>query len=166
MHRRLLIIRHADTERKRPGQEDHERELTARGRGDALRVAARIEQLDATPEIVLCSDAKRAKATWSCMQEVLEDVTDVTYTDDLYLADVDRLLESLYAVDDESTQVAVIAHNPGLQNFVQWLSGTAVRMNPCTVAVLDGSGPSWAEALGQRAWEVGEALQPRFPGGV
>ncbi|MFW5967081.1 MAG: SixA phosphatase family protein [Persicimonas sp.] len=166
MKRQLLVIRHADTESKRPGQDDHDRQLTARGRGDALRVAARIEQLGATPDLVLCSDAERAQSTWSCMHEVLEEVTDVTYTSDLYLAGVDRLLERLYAVDDECARVAVIAHNPGLQNFVQWLSGTAVRMNPCTVALLEGRGSSWAESLGQRTWEVDEVLQPRLPGGV
>lgn len=160
MQRQLLIIRHADAERKAAGQDDHERALTAKGRGDALRVAAGIEQAGWAPQQLVCSDATRARQTWSCMEEVFDGSVQVSYTDDLYLAGVDSLLEVLYALDEELGRVALIAHNPGLQNLVAWLSNASVRMAPATAALLGGSGPSWAEALGQHDWRLEDVIQP------
>lgn len=165
MKRQLLVIRHAATERHNAGG-DHARELTARGRADALRVAARIEQLGWTPSCVLCSDAARARQTWSCMQQVLDGVDDATHSEDLYLADLDRLLEGLYAADEACTRLAVIAHNPGLRELIEWLTGTPVRMTPCSAALLDGSGASWAEALGRHAWHLEEFVDPHTLAGA
>ncbi len=157
MKRKLLVIRHAHTE---SGSPDHARQLTARGRGDALRVAARIQQLGWTPQKVLSSDAARTTQTVEHMNEVFEADVDVTYTNDLYLADVDSALDELYALPDDVSEAGVIGHNPGWQELVRWLCGVAVRMSPCTAVLLTGSGDTWADALQQNRWELEEVIRP------
>ncbi len=160
MKRKLLVIRHANTEHKQPGHTDHERELTAKGRSDALRVAARIQQLGWAPERVVSSDATRTRQTWQHMSEVFEAPADVSFTDSLYLADVDSVCDELFALPEDVTEVAIVGHNPGWQNVVQWLSGVAVRMSPGTAVLLQGMGESWADAVRQNKWELGEVIRP------
>lgn len=160
MKRKLLVIRHAHTESKQPGHTDHERNLTAKGRGDALRVAARIQQLGWTPQLTLCSDASRTQQTWELMSEVFESRVPTTHTNALYLADVDTVLDELFGLDEDTIEVAVLGHNPGWQNLVHWLSGVAVRMSPGTAVLLEGVGDTWADALRQNGWELGEVIRP------
>ncbi len=42
---RLMLLRHAKTERAESGMHDRDRRLTARGRKDAARIAAHMAQL-------------------------------------------------------------------------------------------------------------------------
>jgi phosphohistidine phosphatase SixA len=161
MNRKLLIIRHADTENKPTGGSDHERELTIKGKSEALQMAAKIEQLGWTPRNVLCSDAVRAKQTWQQMSEVFDTSAEVSYTNALYLADLDQACDELFALDEDIDQVALIGHNPGWEHLVRWLSGVAVRMSPGTAVLLVGVGDSWADALRQNKWQLEEAIQPQ-----
>lgn len=160
MKRKLLVIRHAQTEYQQSGQTDHQRQLTAQGRSDALGVAARIQQLGWTPQKVVSSNATRTTQTWEQMREVFEATVDITFTDSLYLAGLDKVCDELFALPEEITEVAVLGHNPGWQEIVQWLSGTAVRMSPGTAVLLQGEGKTWADALRQHKWEFGEVIRP------
>lgn len=160
MKRKLLVMRHAHTASKQSGQTDHDRELTATGRSDALRVAARIQQLGWTPQAVVSSDAARTRQTWEHMAEVFEAPVDATFTEDLYLANLDQACEVLFGLDDDVDEVAIIGHNPGWQEFVRWLSGVSVRMRPATAVLLTATGDSWPEAIAQNNWTVEHIVRP------
>lgn len=160
MKRKLLVIRHAQTEYQQSGQTDHQRELTAQGRSDALRVAARIQELGWTPQKLVSSDSTRTTQTWKQMSEVFDASVDATFTDSLYLAGLDEVCDELFALPEDVNEVAVLGHNPGWQNIVHWLSGTAVRMGPGTAVLLKGEGETWADALRQNKWEIDEIIRP------
>lgn len=160
MKRKLLVIRHADTEPGSAAASDHARELTAKGRGDALRVAARIQQLGWTPQRALCSDAARAVQTWNHMTEVFSSPVDTAETGSLYLAGVDDIVDELFGLPEDVAEAAIIGHNPGWQDVVRWLSGVAVRMTPATAVLLEGDGASWADAVRQNKWALHEVVRP------
>ena len=52
----LILFRHAKAEQK-PGKSDHERELTGRGRRDAVAAGRWLHDNGFGPELVLCSTA-------------------------------------------------------------------------------------------------------------
>jgi phosphohistidine phosphatase len=160
MKRKLLVIRHATTENNAPSGVDHDRELTVKGKSDALRVAASIKLFGWSPKTVLCSDAARARQTWEQMSEVFDASADVSYTNALYLADLDQVCDELFALDEDVDEVAVIGHNPGWQYIVKWMSGEAVRMSPGTAVLLVGEGDSWADAMQQNKWTIEEVVRP------
>ncbi|HZI98950.1 MAG TPA: histidine phosphatase family protein, partial [Actinomycetales bacterium] len=62
--RRLLLIRHAKAAPDDDGG-DHGRGLTARGRRDAAAIGRWLADNDLVPDLVLCSDARRARETWT-----------------------------------------------------------------------------------------------------
>ena len=67
--RRLMLLRHAKTERAEPGQRDRDRKLTKRGRDDAAVIGAYMARHGLSPDLALVSPAKRAQETWALVAE-------------------------------------------------------------------------------------------------
>ena len=63
--RRLLLLRHAKTERATPGERDRDRKLMATGRADAPVIGAYMVRHRLVPDLVLVSPATRAAETWA-----------------------------------------------------------------------------------------------------
>ena len=63
--RRLMLLRHAKTERAAPGERDRDRKLMKRGRSDAPAIGAYMAHHGLVPDLALVSPAKRAQETWA-----------------------------------------------------------------------------------------------------
>ncbi|SDC06243.1 phosphohistidine phosphatase [Raineyella antarctica] len=106
----LYLMRHAKAEELHPGDADHTRELTERGRGQARAVGEWLEQTGEQIDRVLCSEAARARQT-------LEDLgidAPAEYRWELYNSGADRILDQLRKVDEDVRTVLVVAHAPGI----------------------------------------------------
>lgn len=116
----LLLLRHAKSSWNEPGQSDHERALTARGRRAAELVGVYLAQRGDPPSLVLCSTARRTLDTLEPLRQRLG----VPYeaVRELYLAEPDTLLARLAQVDDREHGVLVIGHNPGLHELALLLA--------------------------------------------
>ncbi|MFT5483284.1 MAG: phosphohistidine phosphatase [Halieaceae bacterium] len=150
LQRTLLLVRHAETETPRPGQDDFKRELTQRGRADAERVGNHLQVLGYEPDRVLVSSALRASQTAAIVTEQLNCATStISYRDALYYEGGSGLTDTLLDLPDELLQVLVLAHNPAISQFAGKLSGERLHMAPCAVACIVGSSGSWAEFMGE-----------------
>ena len=69
--RRLMLLRHAKTERAAPGARDRERKLTQRGRDDAPAIGAYMVQHGLIPDLAVVSPAARAQQTWTLVAAML-----------------------------------------------------------------------------------------------
>jgi phosphohistidine phosphatase len=116
----LYLLRHAKTSMNQPGQSDHDRTLTARGRRVAELVGVYMAQRRDGPSLVLCSTARRAVETLEPLRQRLG----VPFETDraLYLADPDAILARLGQVEDREAGVLVIGHNPGLHQLAHALA--------------------------------------------
>ena len=63
--RRLMLLRHAKTERAQPGVRDRDRKLMKRGRADAPIVGAYLAHHGLAPDLALVSAAERAAFRFS-----------------------------------------------------------------------------------------------------
>ena len=68
---RLMLLRHAKTERLRRHQHDRERILTKRGRADAGNVARYMVSYCLVPDRVVVSPARRTQETWALLAKAL-----------------------------------------------------------------------------------------------
>jgi phosphohistidine phosphatase SixA len=59
----LLVLRHAKSSWSDPARDDHERPLNTRGRRDAPRMGALVRKHGLIPDVVISSDAVRARLT-------------------------------------------------------------------------------------------------------
>ncbi|HEX4042684.1 MAG TPA: histidine phosphatase family protein, partial [Xanthobacteraceae bacterium] len=67
--RRLMLLRHAKTERAAPGERDRDRKLMKRGRADAPAIGAYMAHHRLTPDLALVSPATRAQETWTLLAD-------------------------------------------------------------------------------------------------
>ena len=63
--RRLMLLRHAKTERAAPSERDYDRKLMKRGRADAPAIGAYMAHHGLGPDLALVSPAVRAQETWT-----------------------------------------------------------------------------------------------------
>lgn len=107
----LILTRHAKSSWSDPSLEDHARALNKRGVASARAIGRWLADRGATPEQVLCSDAKRTRETWAYIADKLVGAPDAEYNRALYLADPERMLDVLKSATSDT--VMMIAHNPG-----------------------------------------------------
>jgi phosphohistidine phosphatase len=148
--KRLLLIRHAKSSWDDPALADHERPLAPRGQKAAERIAEHLGDADVTIDVVLCSSSRRTRETLELLSASFGDA-EVLVEDRLYGASAGDLLDRLREVPDGVSGVALIGHNPGIQDLTIELArdgphvGRALKKFPtAAVAVLEFDAP-WSE---------------------
>ena len=149
---RLLLLRHAKTEKAEPGMRDHVRRLTERGEHDAPVLGAYMARHKLVPDRVLVSTAERTRQTWEYLAPTLSARPRVTYEDRLYDAGADAILALVRKTEPEVRALLVIGHNPGLHDLARLLIASGdvearERLNeglPTSgLAVIDFAGDNW-----------------------
>ena len=150
MNHRLLLIRHAKSSWDDASLPDRERPLAGRGRRAAKRMGAHLRNEGLRPDVVLCSPSRRTRETL----ELLEfSGAEVMYVDGLYGASAHDLLASARKVRDDAEVIAVVGHNPGVQDLSIELARVdaaeeALRLRQkfptCAVAIFDVDG-AWRD---------------------
>ena len=113
--RRLMLLRHAKTERAEPGQRDRDRKLTKRGRDDAAVIGAYMARHGLTPDLALVSPAKRAQETWALVAPAFAKAPRFVKEERIYNATTEALFKIISETRGARCAV-VVGHNPGLHD--------------------------------------------------
>jgi phosphohistidine phosphatase len=113
--RRLMLLRHAKTERAEPGERDRDRKLMKRGRADAPLIGSFIAHQGLTPDLVLVSPAMRAQETWSLAAAAFAKAPKTVTDDRIYNASAEDLIRVIGETDSAHT-LLVVGHNPSLHD--------------------------------------------------
>lgn len=116
----LYLLRHAKSAWDQP-LPDHERPLSARGRRDAKAAGKLLARQGWRPDLVLCSTAERTRLTWQLASAAGATAGEVRYTDEIYEAYADDLLELLEYASEEIGSLMLIGHGPGLPDLAELL---------------------------------------------
>ena len=119
--RRLILLRHAKSDRGILGIPDHARPLNPRGKEAAARMGAYMAKHHLIPDHVLCSTAQRARDTWEGVEKAFSDKLAATFDKRLYEADSDGILAVVQETKPAAHTVIVIGHNPTLQDLANKL---------------------------------------------
>lgn len=114
--RRLLLLRHAKTERAEPGERDRDRKLTKRGRDDAVLIGAYMQRHRLVPELAIVSPARRTQETWTLMAEAFAKPPKLVADERIYNAATEALIE-LVGEPRAARSVLIVGHNPGLHDL-------------------------------------------------
>ncbi|MBR1219735.1 histidine phosphatase family protein [Bradyrhizobium sp. U87765 SZCCT0131] len=157
--RRLLLLRHAKTEKDGPTGRDRDRRLDERGHRDAQDIGAYMAQGGLVPNHAFVSTAVRTRQTWDIVAKEWPAAA-VDHLDELYGAEPGALLGIVRAaVGDDPRTLLVIAHNPGLHEFALALAGSgnaaarqALQDNLPTsgLAVIDFATDDWGDVAFRR----------------
>ena len=119
----LLLLRHAKSSWNDPALEDHKRPLNTRGRRDAPRMGELVRQYGLIPDVVLSSDAVRARLTAEAVAEAARYAGEILLDPHLYMACPADILSLLPTVRENAETVMIVGHNPGLEQLVEQLTG-------------------------------------------
>ena len=120
----LLVLRHAKSSWKDTELEDHERPLSQRGHRDAPGMGRLIRELGLIPELIISSDAVRARLTAAAVAETAQYAGEIRLEPRLYAASVADILTVLRTAKGmDAKTVMIVGHNPGLEELVAQLTG-------------------------------------------
>jgi phosphohistidine phosphatase len=151
---RLMLLRHAKSEKAEPGQQDRARRLNARGRGDAARIGTYMAQHGLVPSRVLVSPALRTRETWEGVGPALAKLPPVDDEERLYESRPDLILAAIKEVQGSASSILVIGHNPSLQGTAAVLIGAGdvearerldEGLPTAGLIVIDFAGPDWSD---------------------
>ncbi len=140
--KRLIILRHAKTERTAASGDDFDRALTRRGLADAAAAGRKLAAAGLIPDLVLCSAAVRAGQTWEAAAPALPDAN-LERRPDLYNAPAEAL-RAVAEAQADATTVMVLAHNPGVEELARTLAQEAVLIDAVVQARLEQGFPTAA----------------------
>ena len=119
----LLVLRHAKSSWDDAALDDHERPLNKRGRRDAPRMGALVREHGLIPDVVISSDAVRARLTAEAVVEEARCAGEILLDQRLYMAGPADVLSLLRTVGEKAETVMIVGHNPGLEELVAQLTG-------------------------------------------
>jgi phosphohistidine phosphatase len=122
--RTLLIVRHAKSDWA-AGAPDHERPLNARGLREAPRLGELLAGLGLQPDLVICSDATRARQTWALAASAWVDAPPVRIDARLYDASRSEVLDVITETPKDVQILACVGHEPTSSALAAVLAGSA-----------------------------------------
>ena len=149
---RLLVLRHAKSEKAEPGLSDRERALNARGQADAATMGAYIARHGLAPNLALVSSARRTRETWARVAAALAEPPAPRYEQRLYNARADAILAVIRELRDSAHSVLLIGHNPGLHDLarsliasgdVEWRERLNEGLPTAGLVVIDFAANDW-----------------------
>lgn len=142
------MIRHAKSSWANPLQSDFERPLNDRGERDAPAMGKHLGKLGLKPDLIIASTAKRAAQTAKKIAASIGyDEAAIQWQDKLYHCIPAVFEEVIYEIDDSLGQVFIVAHNPGITDFVNQLAPdfSIDNMPTCGVAAARFDAESWSD---------------------
>lgn len=121
--RRLMLLRHAKTERAEPGERDRDRKLTKRGRADAPAIGAYMARHGLVPDRTLVSPAARAQETWELLAPAFAKMPAVANDERIYNASAEKLMV-MVAETRGPLSLLVVGHNPGMHDLALRLTAS------------------------------------------
>jgi phosphohistidine phosphatase len=152
--RRLVLLRHAKSDRGSAGLPDIARPLNARGKEAAARIGAYMAKHDLVPDQVLCSTAQRTRDTWDSVAKAFTTAPPVLFEKRLYAADPEKLFALIRDVSPDTHTVMIIGHNPELHDLAETLIAAGDIEQRATLhdkfptgalVVIDFAVDSWAD---------------------
>jgi phosphohistidine phosphatase len=157
----LLIMRHAKSSWKQDDLPDHDRPLNKRGRRDAPHMGALLKDKDLVPQLIVCSDAVRARATADAVAEACGYESDILESADLYESGPQDYLGVLAGLTGEPDRVLIIGHNPAVEGLIGLLTGELIPMGTATIANVTLPLRHWAGLNGSVEGRVAAVWRPK-----
>ena len=146
MAKQLIIIRHGKSDWADPGTSDFDRPLNHRGNKNAPEMAERLIRKNLVPELIVSSPARRAittaghfSTTWDMPLE------NIQQEDSIYEANVTALLKVINKLSNDTERVALVGHNPGLTDLINYLADAHIYNLPTAgIVVIDFLFDDWS----------------------
>lgn len=150
--KRLLLMRHGESDLGDESLSDFERTLTELGAAASKSAGAWMVANKLMPDVALVSAAHRTVETWELLKATLTHTVAIP-SRDLYLASPGALLANIEKLPTEAMTALIVGHNPGLESLARLMAGPGSSKKatdnllrgfpPAGLAVINLNGDSW-----------------------
>jgi phosphohistidine phosphatase len=114
----LVLMRHAKAEKS---QKDRERGLTNEGRNEATLIAEKLAEAGIKPDIILTSDARRARETALIAGDMLGAMDQVKTSEALYEGGLRDYVKTIASIVVKYETALIVGHNPSISDAAAML---------------------------------------------
>lgn len=143
--KQLLILRHAKSDWGNSSLDDWQRPLNERGEHDAPRVGLLLRTRLLVPDVIVTSDAVRARTTAHAVAKSAGYTRDVVLEPSLYLAAPGAILDVVNNLRDTAEIAMIVGHNPGLEDFVEQLTGEPLGLPTAALVQIEAPITRWCD---------------------
>jgi phosphohistidine phosphatase len=130
----LLLLRHAKSSWSDSALPDSERPLNRRGERDAPRMGGLLRQLRLIPDVIISSDAVRARMTAEAVAAAAGYAAEILFDQLLYAASPKDIVSVIATMPDTAGTVLIVGHNPELEELIERLTGEPQDMPTAALA--------------------------------
>lgn len=134
--KRLLVMRHAKSDRSEAIVNDFDRPLNQRGQHQPEIIAKELNRLRITVDKVLVSPAKRTRETWNLLGSHLAKAPEAIFVPELYNAYSQDFIDVLIDQAQTAGSLLVIAHCPAVAEVTEFFTGEYHDFKTASLAIL------------------------------
>lgn len=159
----LFLLRHAKSSWDDPQLADYDRPLNGRGRRAAPFMGKLMQKEGLVPDIIISSTAKRAWQTSELLKQGGDLEREIKFDERIYEGSPGALQQVVSEIGDHNSAM-LVGHNPGIEGFIRYLTGSVEPMPTAAIAVIDLSIDNWHEVTNncgavQRVYRPKEEMQ-------
>ena len=102
-------------------------------------------EVDLVPDMILSSSSVRTRETTSLMADEWSSQPKISFSETLYLAAPDEMMQTVQSDGGDARRLMVLAHNPGMTHLVSSLSGQSVDMPTAAIAIFQLTLADWSD---------------------
>ena len=141
--KKLILMRHAKSSWDHSALSDHQRPLNLRGKQDAPRMGAHLQEEGVEVDAILCSTAQRTRETLALFLSEYTFQGETLFLDELYHADLRDYLEALADLPDDVETAMLIGHNPTMAYALDFFCDENEKFPTAAVAYIEFDTERW-----------------------
>lgn len=145
--KKLILMRHAKSSWDDLNMSDHQRPLNPRGKRDAPRMGAFLQQQGVELDAIFCSTAQRTRETLALFLSEYTFEGDSHFVDQLYNADLRDYLDVLAALPTDIETAMLLGHNPTMSSALDFFCDEYEKFPTAAIAYIEFDIERWDALL-------------------
>ena len=154
-------MRHAKSSWKDSDIPDHERPLKKRGHKDAEKMGKLLKSKKLDPDLIISSTAVRSEKTAEIVAKACKYKNEIVFCDSLYMAEPSDIFNVIKEHVKKQKCIMIIGHNPGLEAFLQILTGKVESLSTSSIAYIGAKIDSWDELSSEEKVSLKKLWRPK-----
>lgn len=159
--KRLLLMRHAKSSWKEPEIPDHERPLKKKGQKTAEKMGKMLRSKKLVPDLIISSTAVRAEKTAELFAKACKYENEIVYSDALYMAEPMDIMKVIKEHAKKQKTVMIVGHNPGLEAYLQIMTGKVESLPAGSIAYLAAKIDNWNDLSSEDETKLKNLWSPK-----
>lgn len=144
--KKILFIRHGKAKRSSDSGKDFDRKLNNKGRIQAHVIGHLLLEKGIKPNQIFSSDAARTSETIEIINAILSgNGKPIHWKPELYLCDLNTILQFCFNQDDSNDFIAICGHNFGISDCLNYFTEMDLELSTCGTALVTFEAGTWQE---------------------